>query len=875
MGAAKAHQVLREPEAAVRKTDGTVSASSRWTAQELVLQLQRGAGNRAVVGLLGGSAGPTASGVAQRAGGEPLDTDTRGFMEARLGQDFSGVRVHHDPMSSASAEALGARAYTVGDDIMVSRRAAVPGSREGRRTLAHELAHVVQQRRGGRPPNLDDRGRLEDAADRAAAQVMDGGGMVAVQGAAGPSVMCQPEEDEERAAEVARRRAEKHKTQQRRQERAAAGKEPVAQSQAAAERELRALEESYRKPGAQQRSVKRKAGDLERFRSLLKLAQGTALEKNKRQGDFDELQRTPTSTAEKPQTKHVAGGPQLPSQELRPGRDRYAQPDFSVWRHNKDGSVERLRVNLKSHNLRGLTPAQARATAKACVAQAISNSRHLATGDTIVISFAQTPTPEVQEVMRAELFRKGSPVGEVRFGTTTHRSQDYKPPAPPTETMEAPKAPKATKAGTAAAAAAPPAEKPATPKPAAPAPPAPAPKPAAPTPAAEEKRAAPKPAASTSAAEERPASTRPKVEERPAKPARPSLPPAKPAPRTIASPRPEPAAPKPKPAEPPAARPKAAPAAEEGHGVTGSGAGPSATQAATATAAAGAGAAIMAKSMGELNQLAADHPRDEDLVDTVKTVNDILAAKSFIENPTGFVAGAAKTALITAPFTHFNEVLAGHRQAFERRFPSVATLERDPVDIGISLQEFRTAHEKARADLRIPDARKALIIAAVALGLPQNASPEEVERAIAMANRAIASLPGVGPYAKRYFDARDRYNFALFAVTNQLNLRSDDLATLPADTADDLRRRARALYKAGGIMKHYSQQLWESPFIAFVPVLAAAHDLQTLAEGFDGLGRQMDEFATAAATRKGDYDRELQRLEAEGRRVGALSTRPF
>ena len=366
-------------------------------------------------------------------------------MEARLGQDFSGVRVHQDPTSSASAEALGARAYTVGDDIVVSRRAAAPGSREGRRTLAHELAHVVQQRRGGMPPKVEDRGRLEEAADRAAAQAMDGGGMVAVQGAAGPSVMCQPEE-EERAAEAARRRAEKQETQQRRQERAAAGKDPATQSQAAAGHELRALEESYRQPGAKQRSVKRKAADLERFRSLLKRARGTVLEKNKRQGDFDELQRTPTSTAEKPQTKHVVGGPELPGQELRPGEDPYAQPDFSVWRRNKDGSVERLRVNLKSHNLRGLTPAQARATAKACVAQAISNSRHLATGDTIVISFAQTPTQEVQDVMKAELFGRGSPVGEVRFGTTTHRRQDFKAPAPPPKTKKTPQGPKAAKA---------------------------------------------------------------------------------------------------------------------------------------------------------------------------------------------------------------------------------------------------------------------------------------------------------------------------------------------------------------------------------------------------------------------------------------------
>ena len=60
MGAAKARQVSREPEAAVGRTTGTLSPGSPKTAQEWVLQLQRSAGNQAVAGLLGGVAGPTA-----------------------------------------------------------------------------------------------------------------------------------------------------------------------------------------------------------------------------------------------------------------------------------------------------------------------------------------------------------------------------------------------------------------------------------------------------------------------------------------------------------------------------------------------------------------------------------------------------------------------------------------------------------------------------------------------------------------------------------------------------------------------------------------------------------------------------------------------
>jgi hypothetical protein len=355
-------------------------------------------------------------------------------MESRFGHDFSRVRVHDDASSSTSAESLHARAYTVGEDIVFGRPAAPPGSREGRRTLAHELAHVVQQRRGGGSPSLDEGSRLEQAADRAAAQIVDGSGKVAVAGAAGPGVMCQAEDDEEEAA-ASPRRSEKQKTQQRKQERAAAGMEGRSLSQAAAQRELRALETSYRQPSAEQRSLKRKARDLERFRRLLKLAGGTQLEKNQRQGAFDELQRTPTTTAGKPQTKHVAGGKQLPGQELRAGRDPYAQPDYSILKRRKDGSIERAHVNLKSDQIDARTSAQARATARAYVAQAVRNSRHLQTGDTIVISFARTPSSDVQEEMKREFFREGSPVGELRFGTTTHRRKDYTPPVPtPKET---------------------------------------------------------------------------------------------------------------------------------------------------------------------------------------------------------------------------------------------------------------------------------------------------------------------------------------------------------------------------------------------------------------------------------------------------------
>jgi hypothetical protein len=81
-------------------------------------------------------------------GGESLDTGTRSDMEARLGADFTDVRVHTGTEAHASATEVGARAYTVGNHIVFQRDAYDTASDAGRTTLAHELAHVVQQRQG-------------------------------------------------------------------------------------------------------------------------------------------------------------------------------------------------------------------------------------------------------------------------------------------------------------------------------------------------------------------------------------------------------------------------------------------------------------------------------------------------------------------------------------------------------------------------------------------------------------------------------------------------------------------------------------------------------------------------------------------------------
>lgn len=81
----------------------------------------------------------------KRGGGQTLDANVRPQMEAAIGGDFNGVRVHTDSESDSVNQALNARAFTTGKDIFFRRGEYQPGNTSGRELLAHELTHVVQQ----------------------------------------------------------------------------------------------------------------------------------------------------------------------------------------------------------------------------------------------------------------------------------------------------------------------------------------------------------------------------------------------------------------------------------------------------------------------------------------------------------------------------------------------------------------------------------------------------------------------------------------------------------------------------------------------------------------------------------------------------------
>jgi hypothetical protein len=103
--------------------------------------------------------------------GAPLDPTTRRAMEERFAHDFSNVRVHVGTKAAIGAKALNARAYTVGGDIVFGAGRFTPHTQDGRRLLAHELTHVVQNARGA--PRARSLSQPQDPAEREAKRQAD------------------------------------------------------------------------------------------------------------------------------------------------------------------------------------------------------------------------------------------------------------------------------------------------------------------------------------------------------------------------------------------------------------------------------------------------------------------------------------------------------------------------------------------------------------------------------------------------------------------------------------------------------------------------------------------------------------------------------
>jgi hypothetical protein len=140
-----ADHVLRMPDSMLqRQCAGCAASSTPKREDEERPHLQRWPS---------GELGPTevASDFTSRLGsGEPLDSASRAYFEPRFGHDFTGVRIHTGTQADVAATSIQARAFTLGRDVVFAAGAHDSRSESGRRLLAHELTHVVQQDGGGR-----------------------------------------------------------------------------------------------------------------------------------------------------------------------------------------------------------------------------------------------------------------------------------------------------------------------------------------------------------------------------------------------------------------------------------------------------------------------------------------------------------------------------------------------------------------------------------------------------------------------------------------------------------------------------------------------------------------------------------------------------
>ena len=182
-------QASRPPAAHLSSQVGPEAAS----VESSLLDLQQSVGNRAVNNLLNdaltpGDARPATDHVGGRipavvfevlrSSGRGLDSSIRDFMERGFGQNFGDVRIHSDALAARSASTLNALAYTVGSDVAFNTGLYSPGTDEGRSLLAHELAHVVQQRGRTRVDSMLELGspgsKYEREADRAGTELLAG-----------------------------------------------------------------------------------------------------------------------------------------------------------------------------------------------------------------------------------------------------------------------------------------------------------------------------------------------------------------------------------------------------------------------------------------------------------------------------------------------------------------------------------------------------------------------------------------------------------------------------------------------------------------------------------------------------------------------------
>jgi hypothetical protein len=131
-----------------QRTTARPSKEAATPAASLITRLQRTIGNRAVQRLVENDNEDLSAQIRSASGGQPLEDNVQRELEAGLGSDLSGVRVHTDAHADALTRDVNATAFTSGSHIFFRAGAYDPGSASGRHTLAHEAVHTIQQASG-------------------------------------------------------------------------------------------------------------------------------------------------------------------------------------------------------------------------------------------------------------------------------------------------------------------------------------------------------------------------------------------------------------------------------------------------------------------------------------------------------------------------------------------------------------------------------------------------------------------------------------------------------------------------------------------------------------------------------------------------------
>jgi hypothetical protein len=133
-----------------------VASQTRPTLEGMRTEAVSDARDERQPGLAPGGASEVAADLTRRLGaGASLDPASRRYFEPRFAHDFGSVRIHNGPHAASAAASIQAHAFTLGRDVVFAAGAYAPSSDSGRRLLAHELAHVVQQSgpNSGRSPS--------------------------------------------------------------------------------------------------------------------------------------------------------------------------------------------------------------------------------------------------------------------------------------------------------------------------------------------------------------------------------------------------------------------------------------------------------------------------------------------------------------------------------------------------------------------------------------------------------------------------------------------------------------------------------------------------------------------------------------------------